>query len=255
MSLQLYRCCHFPPARVLTMSTFLLCGVECWITFFSQVVTVIKELNTWHRDGNCRFSQRDELAEMKGLRREPVTWTVSYRQRLLYGAHPARHFPRFPPYVSSILLSPSSALFFCFCSFPAARTRYYTFSLRFPSQMFGYIYQKTHFRLHPANTIMNDRSCSSHTEKYEMPLYNYFQLHWKYMCPQSPLGVLKNFGAQTNWASHMRFAADYSETLEVYVYRSATLSLCFPIRFFFGLHGFNPRAIYTDRSTATCRRS
>jgi hypothetical protein len=24
-------------------------------------------------------------------------------------------------------------------------------------------------------------------------------------CPQSPLGVLKNCGAQTNWASHMRF--------------------------------------------------
>jgi hypothetical protein len=27
------------------------------------------------------------------------------------------------------------------------------------------------------------------------------------VCPQSPLGVLKNCGAQTNWASHMRFAA------------------------------------------------
>jgi hypothetical protein len=26
----------------------------------------------------------------------------------------------------------------------------------------------------------------------------------------------KNCGAQTNWASHMRFAADYSETLEVF---------------------------------------
>jgi hypothetical protein len=36
------------------------------------------------------------------------------------------------------------------------------------------------------------------------------------VCPQSPFGVLKNCGAQTNWASHMRFAADYSETLEVF---------------------------------------
>jgi hypothetical protein len=27
------------------------------------------------------------------------------------------------------------------------------------------------------------------------------------VCPQSPLGVLKNCGAQTNWASHMRFEA------------------------------------------------
>jgi hypothetical protein len=35
-------------------------------------------------------------------------------------------------------------------------------------------------------------------------------------CPQSPFGVLKNCGAQANWASHMRFAADYSETLEVF---------------------------------------
>jgi hypothetical protein len=32
--------------------------------------------------------------------------------------------------------------------------------------------------------------------------------------PQSPFGVLKNCGAKTNWASHMRFAADPSETLE-----------------------------------------
>jgi phytoene/squalene synthetase len=32
------------------------------------------------------------------------------------------------------------------------------------------------------------------------------------MCPQSPFGVLKNCGAQTNWASHIRFVADYSET-------------------------------------------
>jgi hypothetical protein len=37
------------------------------------------------------------------------------------------------------------------------------------------------------------------------------------VCPQSPLGVLKNCGAETNWASHMRFAADYSETLEVFL--------------------------------------
>jgi hypothetical protein len=35
-------------------------------------------------------------------------------------------------------------------------------------------------------------------------------------CPQSPLGVLKNCGAPTNSASHMRFATDYSETLEVF---------------------------------------
>jgi hypothetical protein len=38
------------------------------------------------------------------------------------------------------------------------------------------------------------------------------------VCPQSLLGVLKNCGAQTNWASHMRFAADHSETLEVFFY-------------------------------------
>jgi hypothetical protein len=42
-------------------------------------------------------------------------------------------------------------------------------------------------------------------------------LQWGYtVCPQSPFGVLKNCGAQTNWTSHMRFAADYSETLEVF---------------------------------------
>jgi hypothetical protein len=35
------------------------------------------------------------------------------------------------------------------------------------------------------------------------------------VCPQSSFGVLKNCGAQTNLASHMRFAADYSETLDV----------------------------------------
>jgi hypothetical protein len=33
------------------------------------------------------------------------------------------------------------------------------------------------------------------------------------MCPQSLLGVLKNCGVQTK--QNMRFAADYSETLEV----------------------------------------
>jgi hypothetical protein len=31
------------------------------------------------------------------------------------------------------------------------------------------------------------------------------------VCPQSPFGVLKYYGSQTNWDSHMRFAADYSE--------------------------------------------
>jgi hypothetical protein len=36
------------------------------------------------------------------------------------------------------------------------------------------------------------------------------------VCPQSPIKVLKNCGAQTNWASHMRFAADYSESLEAF---------------------------------------
>jgi hypothetical protein len=29
------------------------------------------------------------------------------------------------------------------------------------------------------------------------------------VCPQSSFGVFKNCGAQTNWTSHMRFAADY----------------------------------------------
>jgi hypothetical protein len=36
------------------------------------------------------------------------------------------------------------------------------------------------------------------------------------VCPQSPFGVLKNCGMQTNWASRMRFAADHSETLEAF---------------------------------------
>jgi hypothetical protein len=39
------------------------------------------------------------------------------------------------------------------------------------------------------------------------------------VCPQSLLGVLKNCGAQTNWASHMEFAADYSENLKVFYWR------------------------------------
>jgi hypothetical protein len=53
------------------------------------------------------------------------------------------------------------------------------------------------------------------------------------VCPQSPLGVLKNCGAQTNCASHMRFAADYSETLKVF-FSDADIwnkrpSLCFSV--------------------------
>jgi hypothetical protein len=36
------------------------------------------------------------------------------------------------------------------------------------------------------------------------------------VCPQSVFGVLKNCGAQTNWASYMRFAADHSETMSVF---------------------------------------
>jgi hypothetical protein len=43
------------------------------------------------------------------------------------------------------------------------------------------------------------------------------------VCPQSPLGVLKNCGAQTNWASHMWFAAEYSETLEVFLSHSNSI--------------------------------
>jgi hypothetical protein len=35
------------------------------------------------------------------------------------------------------------------------------------------------------------------------------------VCPQSPSSVLKNCDTQTNWASHMRFAADHNETLEL----------------------------------------
>jgi hypothetical protein len=42
-------------------------------------------------------------------------------------------------------------------------------------------------------------------------------LHCNTVCPQSPLGVLKNCGAQTNWASDMQFTADYSGTLEVFL--------------------------------------
>jgi hypothetical protein len=36
------------------------------------------------------------------------------------------------------------------------------------------------------------------------------------VCPQSPFGVLKSCVTKTNWASQMRFAADYSEALEVF---------------------------------------
>jgi hypothetical protein len=48
------------------------------------------------------------------------------------------------------------------------------------------------------------------------------------MCPQSPFGILKNFGAQTNWASHMRFVADEwnsgSSTIQKVLH--VRLSLC-----------------------------
>jgi hypothetical protein len=37
------------------------------------------------------------------------------------------------------------------------------------------------------------------------------------VCLQSPFGVLKNYGAQINWASDMRFAPDHSETLEAFL--------------------------------------
>jgi hypothetical protein len=50
-------------------------------------------------------------------------------------------------------------------------------------------------------------------------LSRYVYLSHSTVCPQSHFGVLKNCGAQTNWASHMRFAADYSETLEVFFCR------------------------------------
>jgi hypothetical protein len=43
-------------------------------------------------------------------------------------------------------------------------------------------------------------------------------MSWYTVCPKSRLRVLKNCGAQTDLASHMRFAADYSETLEVFFY-------------------------------------
>jgi hypothetical protein len=42
------------------------------------------------------------------------------------------------------------------------------------------------------------------------------------VCQESPFGVLKICGAQTNWASHMRFAADRSETLEVFYWPQQT---------------------------------
>jgi hypothetical protein len=37
-----------------------------------------------------------------------------------------------------------------------------------------------------------------------------------YSVSTKSLPGLKNCGAQTNWASHMRFAADHSETLEIF---------------------------------------
>jgi hypothetical protein len=45
------------------------------------------------------------------------------------------------------------------------------------------------------------------------------------VCPQSPFGVLKNCVPQTNWASHMRFASDYSETLEVFFFSANKMVL------------------------------
>jgi hypothetical protein len=53
--------------------------------------------------------------------------------------------------------------------------------------------------------------------KGTVPLECFFRRYT--VCPQSPFGVLKNCGAQTNWASHMRFAAGYSEILEVFLCR------------------------------------
>jgi hypothetical protein len=52
--------------------------------------------------------------------------------------------------------------------------------------------------------------------RYKMHLGFYMVLDNNTVCLQSPFGVSKNCGSQTNWASHMRFAADYSETLEVF---------------------------------------
>jgi hypothetical protein len=49
--------------------------------------------------------------------------------------------------------------------------------------------------------------------------YNSGKTLYSYSVSTKPFGFLKNCGAQTNWASHMRFAADYSETLEVFFCR------------------------------------
>lgn len=146
---------------------FLLCGGECWITFFPQVVMVIKELNTWRRDANCGFSQRDELAEMKGVRGETVTWTVSYSLGLFYRAHPSRHFQRFLP---TSLLSFHHDLQFSFFFLFLLISRGDNLLLHFQraiSQSGGCISETTHFRLDP-ETISEDSCCPSHIDGYEM---------------------------------------------------------------------------------------
>jgi hypothetical protein len=66
-----------------------------------------------------------------------------------------------------------------------------------------------------------DATASSFVAQVEGKIFAYFyavavKCHSSTVCPQSPFGVLKNCGAQINWASHMWFAADYSETLEVF---------------------------------------
>jgi hypothetical protein len=70
------------------------------------------------------------------------------------------------------------------------------------------------------------------------PQYYTYKYDWYTVCPQSPLRVLKNCGAQTNWASHMRFAADYSEALEVF----------FLIPFKFHYHQKNIQCVHKDHS-------
>jgi hypothetical protein len=64
---------------------------------------------------------------------------------------------------------------------------------------------------------------ASRPKKRLMRTYHWISLFKSYIksiiytvCPQSLFGVFKNFGAQTNWASRMQFAADYRETLEVF---------------------------------------
>jgi hypothetical protein len=61
-----------------------------------------------------------------------------------------------------------------------------------------------------------DKSCNDAVSNLEVIYRRIPSETTSMVCPQSPFGVLKNCGAQTNWASHMRFAADYSETLEVF---------------------------------------